>query len=479
MKIKNSIPSSLLTESSLIEDKSLKNTNINNIICKSNIMTENIFIKRADSIFSIPKVNKRKILFYKKTPSSIKIFTYKNTLDYCNYEDKSNIKNNLFKNENENESESKKNNIIYKKKSVKKSKKINVHFHKRNFSMNYFININTNLKNNDINSLAKSYINGNKTQMRIKSKIKKNSTGMNITKAIILNKKEEIGKIIYIQRIWKRIMNNKQKIIMDEYKQLLNYIPCSFYFSRKFKSNSILNNSNTLSNINSIMSYSYNKNDTFKENYNSTFINSNIKLDKNINESKNKKGDIKKKKSKTNRNSNNSSKIFYNNCNYSNTYNNSKNINNYSINASTSLKIKRHMNYSNIKKRKNSNKKIKIKNKLNIWIKYKIKFNFNLHNIDKYKNLIPNKNFIKIDSLEKEENLFTNNIKKDIIPKPDISLMKKIKKNTKKKSKPKLLAKKEKIIVHYFLNNENDIEPPLYIENKLIMKKPIFTKSIQ
>ena len=253
MKIKNSIPSSLLTESSLIEDKSLKNTNINNITSKNNIMTENICIKRADSIFSTPKVNKRKILFYKKTPLSIKIFTKKNTLNNYNYEDKSNIKNNLFKNENE--SESNKNNIIYKRKSVKKIKKINVHFHKRNFSMNYFININTNLKNNDINSLAKNYINGNKTQIRIKSKIKKNSTGMNITKTIILNKKEEIGKIICIQRVWKRIMNNKQKIIMDEYKRLLNYFPCSFYFSRKSKSNSILNNYNTLSNINSITSY--------------------------------------------------------------------------------------------------------------------------------------------------------------------------------------------------------------------------------
>ena len=481
MKIKNSIHSSLLTENYLIEDKSLKDTNINNIISKSNIMTENINIKRADSIISIPKINKRKILFYKKTPLSIKVITNKNTLNNYNYEDKSNIKNNLFKNENESESESKKNNIIYKRKSVKKNKKIDVHFHKKNFSMNYFININTNLKNNDINSLAKSYINGNKAQMRIKSKVKKNSTGMNITKTIISNKKEEIGKIICIQRIWKRIMNNKQKIIMDEYKQLLNYLPSSFYFSQKFKSKSYLNNSNTLSNINSILSYSYNNNDIFKENYNSTFINTNIKLDKNINENKNKKRNsfIMMKKSKANKNSNNSSKFFYNKCSHSNTYNNSININNCSINESTSLKITKHRNNSNIKKQKNSNKKIKIKNKLNIWIKYRIKFNFNPHNIDKYKNLIPEKNFIKIDSLEKEENLFTNDIKRDIIPKPDISLMKKIKIIAKKKSKAKLLPKKEKIVAHYFLNIGNDIEPPLNIENKLIMKKPIFTKSIQ
>jgi hypothetical protein len=100
MKIKNSIHSSLLTENYLIEDKSLKDTNINNIISKSNIMTENINIKRADSIISIHKINKRKILFYKKTPLSIKVITNKNTLNNYNYEDKSNIKNNLFKNEN-------------------------------------------------------------------------------------------------------------------------------------------------------------------------------------------------------------------------------------------------------------------------------------------------------------------------------------------------------------------------------------------
>ena len=102
------------------------------------------------------------------------------------------------------------NSIIYKKKSVLKNKSImknksNVGGHKRNRSMNYYI-IPKFIENQSIIDL-----NENKIIIKVKPHIKKlkNSCGL-ITKININNKKEELDKIIYIQKMWKKIMIEKQ-----------------------------------------------------------------------------------------------------------------------------------------------------------------------------------------------------------------------------------------------------------------------------
>jgi hypothetical protein len=119
---------------------------------------------------------------------------------------------------------------------------------------------------------------------------------------------------------------------------------------------------------------------------------------------------------------------------------------------------------------------INVKNKLNKCVKNKIKFEHILHSIDIYRHLRPNLNFIAFNYNDKEELLILNNNKENTIRIPNIFIMKKIKiknKYRKNDSIKESINKNRKIINNYFLEDNNDIEPPLYLENKLIMKKPI------
>jgi hypothetical protein len=183
--------------------------------------------------------------------------------------------------------------------------------------------------------------------------------------------------------------------------------------------------------------------------------------------------------------------------NYSNTYNN--NIYNYKSPKPSSLKIKKFINNSNIKsKSKNKSKKysianiIIVKNNLNKWVKNRIQFDYKPHEIDKYKKLMPNKNFIKIISRKREKRLFINNENKETIPKPKIKKNKGKSKITHKinvnegnlkkiksmvnKNKINKVNRKQKLMNQFFIDDIGNNEPPLNIENKLIMKKPIFHK---
>jgi hypothetical protein len=182
--------------------------------------------------------------------------------------------------------------------------------------------------------------------------------------------------------------------------------------------------------------------------------------------------------------------------NYSNTYNN--NIFNYKSPNPSSLKIKKILNNSNIKSKNKNRKKysitniIIVKNNLNKWVKNRIQFDYKPHEIDKYRKLMPNKNFIKIISHKKEKRLFLNNENKQIIPKPKINKNKaksnitnktnlkdgnlKQLKSKANKNKTNKVSRKQKLMNQFFIDDIGNNEPPLNIENKLIMKKPIFHK---
>ena len=94
-------------------------------------------------------------------------------------------------------------------------------------------------------------------------------------------------------------------------------------------------------------------------------------------------------------------------------------------------------------------------------------------NINKYKHLKPNKNFICIIS-SKAEKLLHLNRKRDIIMKPNNSLMKKTN-NSIKKSSSKLINMKKALINKNFMNYDEN-EPYIILERKLIMSKPIRKK---
>ena len=113
----------------------------------------------------------------------------------------------------------------------------------------------------------------------------------------------------------------------------------------------------------------------------------------------------------------------------------------------------------------NNTDEIIIKNKdLKIWQKSKINFSHYMENMIKYKNLKPNKNFISINSSKLEKVLIIER-KKDLINKPKISVLKKVKNNSKKN----ILY--YNMISKFFINDEG-IEPKISIERKLIMRKP-------
>jgi hypothetical protein len=406
------------------------------------------------------------------------------------------------------------NSIIYKKKSVLKNKSImknksNVGGHKRNRSMNYYII--PKFKENQ----SMLDLNEKKIIIKVKPHIKKLKNACTIiTKININNKKEELDKIIYIQKMWKKIMIEKQfKPIIYDYKELVTYLPNSFYYNPKKPYQEIINNisnsSNISNNLNSIMSYTNHKEDNLGNYYKKLngikMMPSNITLHK-----KRKNIDISafpinpKKENVKNRLYNSLKYKAVNNINntfsynYSNTYNNNIYNYNYKSPRPSSLRVKKCVSNTNTKSQNNSKSKNKfsmtnivmVKNKLNKWIKNKIEFNYVPHSINKYKKLMPNKNFIMIISHKKEKRLFLYNEDKAVVQKPKIKKNKlksnalddlninenNLRRSLASKNKTYKVNKKHRIIKQYFIDDNNEVEPSLNLENKLIMKKPILHK---
>jgi hypothetical protein len=405
-------------------------------------------------------------------------------------------------------------NIVYKRKSITKNKKINLHVYKKNFSMNYYININANLRNNNLNSHRKYKSNDN-IEIKINQKPdlsnKNNKCGL-ITKKIIANKKEVLSKIIYIQKIWKQILNEKYQNMIYDYKEILNFIPHSDYSLKFFEKNKAINMSNAsnfsnnISNTNNTFrSYNNKKNNiikllyksykynipphlTFKNmnNYGHSYLNTTSiqHQGRNINNSNNILNTT--YKYKINNNLSNIDNDILSYCN-SNIYCNSNTIDNSTYNyTNPNNSKKKHKNCisfsSNNKKMKRIIYSTSIRNKLNKYVKKRIIFEYIPHSIDIYKHLRPNLNFISFNYENKEELLNLNNDKKNTISMPNISLMKKIKiKNKYKKSDniKEAINKNKNIINNYFIEDYNDLEPNLCLENKLIMKKPISSKKLK
>ena len=406
------------------------------------------------------------------------------------------------------------NSIIYKKKSVLKNKSImknksNVGGHKRNRSMNYYII--PKFKENQ----SMLDLNEKKIIIKVKPHIKKFKNACTlITKININNKKEELDKIIYIQKMWKKIMIEKQfKPIIYDYKELVTYLPNSFYYNPKKPYQEIINNisnsSNISNNLNSIMSYTNHKEDNLGNYYKKfngiKMMPSNITLHK-----KRKNIDISafpnnpKKENVKNRLYNSLKYKAVNNINntfsynYSNTYNNNIYNYNYKSPRPSSLKVKKCASNSNAKSQNKAKSKSKfsmtnivmVKNKLNKWIKNKIEFNYVPHSINKYKKLMPNKNFIMIISHKKEKRLFLYNEDKAVVQKPKIKKNKlksnalddlninenNLRRSLVSKNKTYKVNKKHRIIKQYFIDDNNEVEPSLNLEIKLIMKKPILHK---
>jgi len=490
MNVKDKIQNSFLAKK-LLQDSIYQNViKDNKIISKNSILS---LSTNQESTCLSPKSLKNKDISYKKLPFSIK-------KDNKYYEEKkTNTEISLFKSDLFNKDKTLKNNksLVYKKKYIIKIKKINVYVHKKNVSMNYFININTNIKNNELNSLNEN--NSNHIRMIIK---KDYNNGKNITKNIIVNKKEEISKIIYIQKIWKKLLNKKKKSIINECKKMIEYLPSSLYFSSSNKLNNknlidIINKENSENKFNNniytnISNYNNNYeilNDYFKTN-NYTLIP--LSIENNIS-SKSRNNILKKE--------------LLNSLKYYNALYNKDNFNNFFTNDIIDYKIKSPFSSTKLHKRIYSSnekhkKKVKrysthnnnqniitVKNKLNKWIKHPIEFDYTPHNINKYKLLKPKEKFIVLNSKNNERKLFFND-RKDIIHMPNINSMKKIKINSNniipiinlninvnkkelKKNNLKKVNKKENIIKKYFLDDYENIEPCVNLENKLIMKKPI------
>ena len=404
------------------------------------------------------------------------------------------------------------NSIIYKKKSVLKNKSImkiksNVGGHKRNLSMNYYLIPKSN-QNQSILDL-----NEKKIIIKVKPHIKKYKNPCTIiTKININNKKKELDKIIYIQKMWKKLMIEKQfKPIIYDYKEFVTYLPNSFYYNPKKPYQEIINNisnsSNISNNLNSIMSYTNHKEDSLGNYYkkingikmmpsNITLHKKRKNIDLNAFPNNPKKEGIKNRlynslKYKAVNNINNT--FSYN---YSNTYNNNIYNYNYKSPRPSSLRVKKciNNNSNNIKsqpKAKSKNKFsmtniVMVKNKLNKWIKNKIQFNYVPISINKYKKLMPNKNFIMIISHKKEKRLFLYNEDKSIVQKPKITKSRprsiilndfninenNLRRSLVNKNKTYKVNRKHRIMKQYFIDDNNNVEPSLNLENKLTMKKP-------
>jgi hypothetical protein len=141
-----------------------------------------------------------------------------------------------------------------------------------------------------------------------------------------------------------------------------------------------------------------------------------------------------------------------------------KSENNKGIKLDTDEKIKKNKEYKTIN------------NNLKVWQKNKINCELYEDNINKYKQLKPNKNFICINS-SKTEKYIKLDLESDIINKPDQSLMKKIN-GSSKKNYLKATNIKRAFINKNIINMEGK-EPNINMERKLIMPKPNKQKSIK
>ena len=497
-------------------DKILNQTLNKDKIIHKNLILNKLFPK---SLFTAPKFHRCHIRLCKKMPTTSLNTLKENSRESAEFNnDKTKIK---IVNENQKPkaqiSEFKKklfksnkkwttnnNSIIYTKKSIMKNK-ASIFGHRRNLSMNDYVN-----PKFQENKLPFD-LNESKIIIKVRPNVKKvKKDGIFLSKKIISNKKEELSKIIYIQKIWKKIMNEKQfKPIIYDYKEFVTYLPNSFYYNHKRPYQDIINN---IAN-NSIMSYTHNKEEDslgeYYKKYNKIKITSgnitlnriskNKNIDLNVFPNNQKRVTFKNKlynslkyKAVNNAMNNINNTFSYN---YSNTYNN--NIYNYKSPKPSSLKKKKIINSSNIKSESKNHKFsianiIIVQNKLNKWVKNRVEFNFKPHAIDKYKKLKPNKNFICITSHKKERRLFLYNENEETIPKPKIKKNKgksnlahkiNINENTLKKlksmvnkSKLNKINKKQKMLNQFFIDDIGNKEPPLNIENKLIMKKPNFLR---
>ena len=225
---------------------------LNQTLNKDKIINKNLFLNKLypKTIFTIPNYDKCHIRLCKKMPSSLNS-AKENSREKVEFNDgktkknefnekprtkaqNSELKNILFKSDKKftnNKS------IIYKKKPIMKNK-TNIVGHKRNLSMNYDLihKFNENRSTIDLNE--------SKIEIKVRSIVKKiKKECMLLTKKIINNKKEELSKIIYIQKIWKKIMMEKQfKPIIYDYKEFVTYLPNSFYYNPKKPYQDIINN---------------------------------------------------------------------------------------------------------------------------------------------------------------------------------------------------------------------------------------------
>lgn len=141
----------------------------------------------------------------------------------------------------------------------------------------------------------------------------------------------------------------------------------------------------------------------------------------------------------------------------------------------------------------------KITNYNLIWKKIEIKYNYKYDNNNFiFNNFKPNKNIVLVETNKNEKKLILNNKKNNIIIKPNINKLKKIKTKSKSKIKKiriknkssensnsslsikktytekkiKIISFKQKIINKYNIKETKDNEPLLKLERKLIMEKP-------
>ena len=352
------------------------------------------------------------------------------------------------------------------------------------------------------------------------SYIKKNKPeNQLVTKNYVINKKKEIAKINLIQTYWKKKYNkikieSKMKSIIKDYKKNNININNSFMFmsqirpySKNYKNNFhsfntendiIIENEEENENLNSITDYNHNC-DT---NYLNSFIRTNSLIKKN-NKSLN-LNDCQTFKSNSYKKKNNFRSFLLNSV--------TSNFRNYNIECPNVFFKKHAINLNKTPNTKRSarigeNYDIKIvNNNINIWKKAEIKIKINKDDIFKFKDMIPNKNFILVETRKKEKKIFLNN--KQIINKPNVNKLKKIKNRIKKtnsctrrksfglanlkgslneNSKNSLSIKrtttdkkkknKQNIINNYFVNEIDFNEPSLILERKLTMEKPYIGKN--
>ena len=303
-----------------------------------------------------------------------------------------------------------------------------------------------------------------KTPFMQKIKNKENENYL-ITKKYVVNKINEINKIKYIQKYWKKLFNKICTI------NKMRYI-----------------NNNTLNIINDYnYNYEFQYIDLSDKRRNSSFTNNNSKI---INSYMNSFNPINNKIKKIN------------NFNFIILKNIQTKFHAYKNNNPVKHPIpfyrKRfpfYLNKSNNEKKKlRENKNKIIQNDLIIWVKKKLRFTYNNENMFKYQKIKPNKYLNFLETEEKEKKLFLNYERYYILNKPKIS--KKFKKtksyaniitlNFERKFKSfsqrnmaerKFILNKnfipsKKIINPNFVDQFNDKEPLLMLERKLIMKKP-------